>query len=155
MMRKILLLVFISMLGFACSTGQKEQVNEEIEADALTGTKAEEQVVIPSDSGSVRINLFEGKGSVLTRKEENQTIYVEFLSEGYKKVSAHLSSPDSLANVRISQIFLPDGTMDGPFARDMEYPLTGDGVYKISVHENMMAGDPWSGVFKVEIELTK
>ncbi|MDU1904692.1 MAG: hypothetical protein E6772_07905 [Dysgonomonas sp.] len=150
MNKAILFSVFISVMGVACSSGQKQ----ENVSDNATVTQQEE-VVTPSDSGVVKIDMVYGKGTAEIRKREDQIIYLEFSSEGFSRLSAHLTSPDSLANIRFSQIFLPDGTMDGPFGRDIDYDLPSDGVYRLSVHENMMAGDPWGGVFKVDIVLLK
>jgi len=114
-----------------------------------------ENPVIPSDSGVVNMPLTEGKGHILIQKKANETIYVRFEVKDFHKIHAALSSPDPAANIRFSQIFMPDGTMDGPFGRDMQYNLSLDGKYQISIHENMMAGDPWSGNVVVDIELLR
>lgn len=152
-MNKIILLaIFVTLIGFACSGSQKEKAVTET---ATNNEVKSEEIVMPSDSGVVKINVTDGKGSVRIQKMEDQTIYIEFPSNGYKKVSGWLSSPDSLANIRFSQIIMPDGTMDGPFGREMDYELLKEGIYRISIHENMMAGDPWAGIFDVKIELKK
>lgn len=147
--------LLLSMLS-GCSSNKKEKDNnpENINEKISLNIDKEKSLVLPSDSGIIKIDLINGKGSVKTEKKENQTIYIEFPSQGYKKVYAKLSSSDSLANIRFSQIFLPDGTMDGPFGRELEYQLSNDGIYKISVHENMMAGDPWAGIFSIDINLS-
>jgi len=156
MNRILVLAVLISGVFIGCSTGTKEKpVQERDQLEAPVAKSEEEMAVMPSDSGVVKLTLIDGKGSVIVEKKKDQNIYIEFTSQGYKKLTGHLSSTDSLANIRFSQIFMPDGTMDGPFGSDIEYNLNKDGVYKVSVHENMMAGDQWSGVFKAEIELKK
>ncbi len=157
-MRKIILFsISILLAGWTCTTNQKEKNGEKppLVSNISDSGNPTDEVIIPSDSGVVKINLKEGKGIVSIRKKAGQTIYIEFESEGYKKVLAYLSSTDSLANIRFSQIFLPDGTMDGPFGKNMEYVLSQNGLYKMSVHENMMAGDPWTGIFSVQLELIK
>ncbi len=126
-----------------------------LEGKVVESTTNQQQIILPNDSGIIRINLVDGKGFVRTQKQEGQTIYIDFQSKGYKKLSGHLSSPDSIANIRFSQIFMPDGTMDGPFGRDVEYQLPQNGHYRLSIHESLMAGDPWSGVMNIEIQLTK
>jgi len=138
-------------LVYACTNNNKTQ-NETQQATPEVVKK--DSIITPSDSGIVNLDLTDGVGKISIRKKADQTVYIQFTSVGYNKISAKLSSPDSLANIRFSQIFLPDGTMDGPFGSDMEYTLPTDGVYKISVHENMMAGDPWQGVFNVYVELS-
>lgn len=156
-MRKIFLfLISILLIGFAFSCKQRADEKHIQMEDSLTINKVKlENIIIPSDSGVVVLTLSDGRGIANIQKEKDQTVYIEFQSQGYKNISARLSSLDSLANIRISQIFIPDGIMDGPFGRDMQYKLAIDGVYRLSVHENMMAGDPWNGVFTAEITLTK
>jgi len=155
-MRKTVLLlsICIAFVFSGCKTDPKKSADSSVTETPIPVEKTQ-QLVLPSDSGIVKIDLSNGKGTVRTQKKEDQTIYFEFVSKGYKTLYARLSSQDSLANIRFSQIFMPDGTMDGPFGRDMQYTLPSDGLYRISVHENMMAGDPWGGIFTVDVQLTK
>ena len=152
-MNKAFLLLIIAVTIISCSSKQEEKTEKSI-TEIAKNNSDHKQIVTPSDSGIVKLSLIDGKGTVKTFKKKNQTIYIEFLSEKYKRITAHISSPDTLANIRISQIFLPDGTMDGPFGKDMECQLPMDGLYKISINENMMAGDPWSGIVWININLT-
>lgn len=55
-----------------------------------------------------------------------------------------LEFTDSLANLRLTQIFLPDGTADGPFGNEYTTQLL-KGTYYFRLTENQMAGDPWEG----------
>jgi len=112
-----------------------------------------ENIITPPVSGIVKLAFTDGRAEAIIRKAEGKTVYLEFESEGYKKLTGSLSSDDAAANVRFAQIFMPDGTADGPFGPGISYDLPSDGAYKLSVNENIMAGDPWSGVFKVEITL--
>ncbi len=56
-------------------------------------------------------------------------------------------------NLRLSQIIMPDGNMDGPFSMDNTISLEQTGRYELIFHENMMSGDPWSGSAIVTIRL--
>lgn len=155
-MKKIVLFsVLIGAVSLACSSGQGNDSKGGIFVDETLASRVGSQAVAPVDSGVVRIDMVYGKGTAEIRKDADQTVYLEFSSNGFTKLSAHLSSSDPQANIRFSQIVLPDGTMDGPFGQSIDYDLPADGVYRLSVHENMMAGDPWSGVFKVDIALSK
>ncbi len=89
----------------------------------ITITPGKKTAVTPSDSGTIELNMEEGTGNITISKNEGQAVHIKFISNGYSKITAHLSSQDSLANVRFTQIVLPDGTMDGPFGRDLEYNL--------------------------------
>lgn len=151
MNKTVLLPVILALLFTCCSKNWKEKSD----TNSTVFDIQKSEILIPSNNDLIKIDLTDGQASATIQKNENQTVYIEFSSKGSKKLSAHLSSPDSLANIRFSQIFMPDGKMDGSWGRDMEYDLPMDGTYKISVHENMMAGDPWAGVFKVEVKLEK
>lgn len=111
-------------------------------------------VIIPSKGGIVRLNVINGQGKTDIQKKKDQTIKLEFESKGYKNISAKLFSNDSLANIRFSQIILPNGNSDGPFGMSMNYRIYSDGIYRLLINENIMAGNPWGGVFEVEVSLT-
>jgi len=68
-----------------------------------------------------------------------------------EELFASLSSEDKNANIRISQVMLPDSTFDGPFGRDLHYKMKMPGNYKIIIGENMMAGDRWKGDFVLRV----
>ena len=147
---KIILLVLAlsSLFVFSCKNSKNN--NQHTEKVEIESTAQVKQV---NDSNIIQINLKEGRGEATIYKQENQTVYIQFSSLGYKKIRGVLSSPDSLANIRFSQIFIPDGSMDGPFGREISYDLPIEGIYKLSVNENIMAGDPWKGEFVVSIRL--
>ncbi len=62
-----------------------------------------------------------------------------------------LRTPKDTANVRISQLFLPDGSADGPFGRELTYRFKDIGQYHITVNENRMIGNHYSGPYAVQI----
>jgi len=70
-----------------------------------------------------------------------------------KKLEAQLFPEQDTANIRFSQIFMPDGSSDGPFDRKLSYRLSKKGQYKLLIGENMMAGDEWKGKVKITISL--
>jgi len=148
-MNKVFLIITVVFLFFACSGNTKKEIpqNETISQNNTA-------LVYPNDSGVVQIHLIDSVAKIQIHKNKDQTIYLEFKSEGYKKIKGYLSSQDSIANIRFSQIILPDGTMDGPFGRDIDYDISQNGLYRLSVHENMMAGDPWDGDFYVDLKLS-
>lgn len=142
--------LLLGILIISCTTKTNKEI---IIPDTRTTISETDNITVPSDSGIVNMSLKDGSGKIRIEKKKDRTIYIRFNVTGYNKLSAHLSSPDSTSNIRFSQIFLPNGDMDGPFSRDLEYDLPSDGSYQVSVHENMMAGDPWEGVFDVTIQL--
>lgn len=95
---------------------------------------------------------------------ESRTIRVKHTSWVKTKIAFINSEATSLhavvsyasgttGNLRLSQIVMPDGTMDGPFGSDTTIGLTQFGGYELLYHENMMAGDPWSGEALITITL--
>ena len=56
-------------------------------------------------------------------------------------------------NLRLSQIIMPDGTMDGPFGQNITYDLTQLWSYQLLFKESMMTGDPWSGNALITVTL--
>ena len=154
-MRKIIYLGAIVALIFAsCRTSPKDgNAMKQMETGVSANTEPKVEFVAPSDSGIIQLKLVDGEAHIRTRKSPDQTIYIEFQSEGDETLTAHLSSSDAIANIRFTQVIMPDGTMDGPFGRDMEYKLPTKGLYKISIHENMMAGDPWGGESTINVKL--
>lgn len=153
-MKKIIYLGVIAVLVFvSCSTNPKDKnaMDQEV---TTANSEPKVEFVAPSDSGIIQLKLVNGETHIRSRKVPNQNIEIQFKSDGYKKLTAHLSSPDSMANIRFAQIVMPDGTMDGPFGRELEYDLPQNGLYKVSIHESMMAGDPWGGEFAVDVKLS-
>ena len=58
----------------------------------------------------------------------------------------NVSFPGSATgNLRLSQIVMPDGNMDGPFGSDMTVNIAQYGRYEFRFTENKMSGEPWSG----------
>ncbi len=68
-------------------------------------------------------------------------------------MTAAILPEDSVANIRINQIFTPDGKADGPFGRELKQPLHQQGTYKLIIAENMMQGDEWKGNFKLTVKV--
>lgn len=151
-MKQIVMIVLLGIGIVACSpSGNKQTLIPETEREKTVST--DQGMVKPSESDTVYIRITDGRGSAEILKKERQVVYVAFDSEEYHKMNGILSSPDSIANIRFLQIFMPDSTMDGPFSRTMAYDLPLKGRYTISIGENMMAGDPWGGIVNVSIEL--
>lgn len=67
-----------------------------------------------------------------------------------KDLYGQLSSENRMANIRFTQIQMPDSTLDGPFGSDLQYKIKYDGIYRLNIGENQMAGDPWKGKFTLK-----
>lgn len=80
---------------------------------------------------------------------EHVTIPVNVLSGD--SIFGQLRSNDQSANLRFTQIALPNQTFDGPFDRDLSYSIKKPGRYALIIGQNLMAGDPWSGKFTLKV----
>ncbi|MBK5719248.1 hypothetical protein JGH11_00030 [Dysgonomonas sp. Marseille-P4677] len=154
MSKTILSVTIISFLLCACSSEKKKDEKLAVGISALMQAGST-PVMIPSEQGIVRLSVVNGKGKTNIRKKKNQTIRLEFESKDNKSISAKIFSKDSLANIRFSQIILPNGDRDGPFGTNLNYKIYSNGIYRLLINEDMVDGSSWGGVFEVEVSLLK
>jgi hypothetical protein len=81
----------------------------------------------------------------------NDQIIVPLAITSGKELYASVSSNDTNANIRVSQVEAPDSTFDGPFGKNLHYKMKAPGNYKIIIGENMMAADRWKGDFVLRV----
>ncbi|MCD8071905.1 MAG: hypothetical protein LUE10_01745 [Alistipes sp.] len=151
-MRLILWIAAVIILT-SCRTGGTTGAMEKAARAHSAAARAESGPIVAGKGEEVRPVFVKGRARNLIHKGENQTVYVAFDSEKGKRLKGFLTSRDSTANIRISKIILPDGSTDGPFGSDIYYDLPETGTYRLAIHENMMAGSPWGGDFKIELAL--
>ncbi|MCD8044324.1 MAG: hypothetical protein LUH10_14835 [Tannerellaceae bacterium] len=147
----------------ACTWSMKKKIEEADEVkEELKEPYYEEDVTSPQISALedvsvnpkiVRPDIVDNKASIDIFKDENQIIEVQLVSMGYTRIHAALTSHDTQANLRFSEIIMPDDSSDGPFGRELDYELPRDGTYKLIIGENIMAGEPWSGDFTLDFEV--
>ncbi len=146
--------ILIITLAYGCAKSQKQ--DNVSQPESQNSVKLESDTTLyPSESDTIHINFKDGSAHLKIHKKERQGINLKFNSQDYTKMTARLSSKDSTANVRFAQIAMPNGDMDGPFSTIISYDLSIKGDYLLFIHENQMAGDPWSGDFDVNISLDK
>ncbi|HMQ68557.1 MAG TPA: hypothetical protein PKA90_05980 [Ignavibacteria bacterium] len=80
-------------------------------------------------------------------------ISYEFEASEGQTLKASVKPKDGDGNVRINQIYYPDGKADGPFGEKMNYKLNRSGNWKLIIGEDMMAGEPWKGTYLLTIEI--
>ncbi len=68
-------------------------------------------------------------------------------------VTVTLSTPADTGNIRINQIIMPDGEMDGPFGKTYTDSLHVPGTYQLIIAESLMAENPYTGEYHVAIEV--
>ncbi|MDQ6814126.1 MAG: hypothetical protein M3040_10330 [Bacteroidota bacterium] len=99
----------------------------------------------PKDSDSVTIT---GR---IKGIDKPVTINISVLKAAH--LSAVLIPADSIANVRINQIYMPDGKADGPFGRTFNRKITQKGNCRIIIGEDLMQGEEWKGKFTLTLRL--
>jgi len=86
-------------------------------------------------------------------KKEGEKFNLFFDVTTQTKAFVKIITDDETNNIRINQVITPDQKSDGPFGKDIEFPLYQGGMYQIVIAENLMQGNPFQGNFKIEIEL--
>jgi len=102
---------------------------------------------------TVLVKIHYGKAKIDTLKQPGQRMVFVFDSDTANKFNLKISTQDTLANLRISQIIDSKGNSDGPFGHEAEYKILEKGIHRIIVSESQMAGEPWGGRFTFEVKL--
>ena len=111
-------------------------------------------LLVKSDT-LLTVDIKNNKGSVrayLNGIGKHVTIVVPV--NGGDSLTAVLIPDDNNANIRFNQVYVPEGKhgkYDGPFSRNISYPVTVKGNYKLIVCEDLMAEKNWSGSFTCDI----
>lgn len=109
-----------------------------------------------SGSGGMYYPIFDGleTRTIRVKHETGVPTIVSFINSEAKAVEVSISFPNaSWANLRWSQVVMPDGTMDGPFGQHVGYNLAQLWGYEFRFSENQMAGEPWSGEADITFKL--
>ncbi|MBN8864529.1 MAG: hypothetical protein J0H92_14235 [Sphingobacteriales bacterium] len=92
------------------------------------------------------------KGAISKTKSQ---VYC-FLSVKKKQtIRARLIPATDDLNIRFSQLIFPDKTTDGPFGRELVYPVRQPGTYQLVISPNRMASGPFNGDFELKVSLTE
>lgn len=145
-------LFFLILISFAaCNQTENKNISE---ADSTSIKKDS----VKKDTGSVNDTLpkiLSANSDTVVFKlkmdSANKHLSIPVTISSGKELFASLYSDDKKANIRISQVGLPDSTFDGPFGRDLHYTIKTAGNYKIIIGEDMMAGDRWTGDFVLKV----
>lgn len=102
---------------------------------------------------TIKFTVHNGKAEIDTVKKPRQKLVFVFDTDTAERFSVSISTADSTANLRISQVIDSKGNSDGPFGRNLEYKILEKGTHKMIISESQMAGVPWEGRFKFELKL--
>lgn len=146
-MKKFIAL-FLIVLAFSCAENNSKETDTTTPMDSL-----QDKTTSPIDQGDTITSLFPGSDTlekILTLKDKDARVETPMHIRSGDSLFVMLTSEDKKANIRVTQIEFPDSTFDGPFGRDLQYKISQHGKYVIICGPNMMAGDPWSGDFKMK-----
>ena len=126
-----------------------------------TGNLEHQQPLVEnlSGSGDVYYPIFHGLETKIIPIKHRTGVEtkISFINSEATSMRVLITFPKTATggNLRLAQIVMPDGQMDGPFWTDTIIELTQFGWYSLLFHENMMAGDPWSGNAIITVSLLK
>lgn len=89
-------------------------------------------------------------GEEFTEKHDKLILKIENYPKAELKAKINTQQKDF--NIRFNQIQLPDGTMDGPFMRDITYTIPKKGEVWLIIGKNNMADGKTTGNFSVTVE---
>ncbi|HEY5408910.1 MAG TPA: hypothetical protein VIJ92_17600 [Ginsengibacter sp.] len=170
MIQKATAYFFLFFLFTACNSNENSSAKESTSTQATGITKVKDTALNYKIDTSKQVNTLlvkrdtlltidinNNKGSVrayLSGIGRHVTIIVPVT--GGDSLIAQIIPDDSAANIRFKQIYIPvgkQGKYDGPFSRQIRYPITVKGNYKLIVGEDLMAGDDWKGNFTCNVSI--
>jgi len=154
MIRTIFILICGVLMLAGCNQTSEKHNRMELQVSKDGDSLRVRGITHPDDSGRVYLRFREGMVEEMIQKDSMQVITLIFNPGDSLWVSGSLMPVDTVGNIRFNQILMPDSTGDGPFGRDISYELAQRGTYQLLIGENMMAGDPWAGVFTVKMKLS-
>jgi hypothetical protein len=151
----------IPVLLLSCSTNQNSKTAADTSIQTAT-TKTDSIVAPVSQPGNTQqgnaIELVFAKDSSSASAEgyidtAGASVHCYFSISRPGKLSASITVAKPAANIRFSQIILPNGKSDGPFGRQLEYRLTQRGRYQLKIGPSLMADDAYVGDFVVKVKV--
>lgn len=82
-----------------------------------------------------------------------QRIHVVVKNISNDSLVASLNAPGKERNVRINQIIMPDGSMDGPFGHEIHYRTRQKGTYTLIIGKDNMADGQVEGPVTVYVRV--
>lgn len=144
----------VSLAFIACAGENRNEQNRKIPSEASSKTVQKDQEHSGLAKDSIVLGFENGQAHKTVAMEKGKRVTFTF---EIKKIPAVLFAevvPEQQdGNVRFAQIFMPDGSADGPFGNQLEYKLSHKGLYRLVVTENQMVGTPYYGKFTLRLNL--
>ncbi len=170
MIQKSLMSLFLLLVFTACNTNTNIDEEKSTSTQATDITKVKDTTLNYKIDTSRQVNmLLLKRDTLLTADIKNNKASVRAYLSGVGRhvtivvpvtegdsLTAVVIPDDSTANIRFNQVYIPigkHGKYDGPFSRQVSYPITVKGNYKLIVGENLMAEKDWEGSFTCNITI--
>lgn len=98
-------------------------------------------LTIPQNGDTLKVSILKKSSPITCNVSLSKT------GKLYGAITTH-SNKD---NIRFNQIFMPDGSADGPFERTIQYDIKKPGNYKLIIATNLMAEHPYTGEFELSL----
>jgi hypothetical protein len=155
-MKKILLFL-IPVLFFSCQKKENSTVSNVVETPAPI-VKKEDKKDNKQIGDTIAMNFPDEKNmfkAEATFDSLNSKVYVKFKNEDLGELNASIIPEPGKGNIRFNQIIFPDKSSDGPFGMDLKMPIKQKGNYILVIGHSLMAENPYTGKFKVQMEIKK
>lgn len=112
--------------------------------------------VMREEDGKVIIRVADGErlpftiGEEFTDKQDKLILKITNFSK--PKITAKITTQQQDFNIRFNQIKLPDGTMSGPFTREITQDVSKSGEVWLTIGKSNMADGKTTGSFSVSVE---
>jgi hypothetical protein len=133
-MKKLLVLPIL-VLAFACNKPSSPNVTKNQQGETVITLEKDSNFVVINDT----LNGLSDKKTYVIEAQDGQTFI------------AKITTPSDTANIRINQIISPSGEADGPFGKDITYPIAETGAWKIILGGSLMQGDDYKGSYKLTL----
>jgi hypothetical protein len=156
---KNILFLLMSIFFFSCQ--QKENKNASVNASEpiLRKKNKEEKKEENKQIGDTIFMNYKNQKHSFTAEgfldSIDSRIYVKFKNEDSGELEAKIVPTTGKGNIRFNQIIFPDKTSDGPFGMDLKIHLDQKGNYILVIGHSLMADNPFSGKFNVQLEIKK
>lgn len=163
-MKKIHLLAGLVILLASCGNNSPQEEAAAPEADTLLQTDSIPPA--PANQENARANIQQDSIIRLAFLPDSNTLTAQGhlddplssvicylpVTKG-RKLTATLVPEKQPANIRFNQVFMPDGSSDGPFGQTLEYELKQKGTYKLYIGPSLMANDAYRGRFELRVKV--
>lgn len=132
---------------------RSDRGNVVVDKDAMPEPVTSNMVVT---GDTVRVSLGNGASPVtLTGRSDSlrPTVVCALQVAEAGILSAEIVPSEKGQNIRFAQLYLPDGSTDGPFGQTLTYPLKQAGLVRLRVSPSQMASGPYAGTFTIRLQL--